>query len=155
PADWQLARGSGPGRGRSRERVLVRRMRNGRDAVRGGERNRLDARREPPAHAALEIRSSVRRWTDRASPLTDPRILLVEDERNAKTPFELRSEQGRIRRINRDEHRVETLALEERRRGALQATIGAKAEIADAEPSRDRGRPGARANDANAVGDAR
>src|SRR5262249_51918242 len=94
PADWQLAGGARPGGGGTGERLLVRGMRHRRHSVSGGKRDRLDARGDPPAQAALEIRAAAGRRADRASPFADPRILVVKNERDAETPLQLRSEQG-------------------------------------------------------------
>ena len=128
------------------ERLSIRRFRHRGHAIRRAQRERLEAHAREAARAAPDIRTAVGAAADAVPPLAHPRILVVEDERHTESPLEQRSEQRRVRRIDRDEQGVEPLAREEVRGLAPQSLERAQAEIADAERAGDSRGPGARAD---------
>ncbi len=155
PSDRQLRQCTRHRRRCARERLLVRGLRHSRHAVCGFQRLRLEARGDQAARAAPEIGMAVRAGANRSAPLTHPRVLVVEHERDVEALLQHRAEKRRVRRVDRDEHRVERLARQDRRCASPQAAERSHPEVAKSETTAQRGRPRARVLHANAWRDAR
>src|SRR6185503_12447660 len=97
--------------------------------------------------AALPVRRSVRTPANRLPPRADPRILVIEHERDAELRLEGGAEQRRISRVDGDEERVVTIARHQGAAGGAEAGVGTQPEIAEPQPSRRTRRPGGGTHD--------
>src|SRR5688572_699665 len=92
----------------------------------------LEKDTELSRESTFPVGTAVRTGADRATPLADPGIDVVEDESDTEAPPERGSQQCRICRENRDEQRVELLGVQQPGRRTVEPCQGAKPEIAEA-----------------------